>query len=138
MRRLSFHKKHFTCNMHTRKLGDIGETIACKYIENKGFTVLRRNYRRRWGEIDIIGEKDGAIHFFEVKSVTVTTFGAYSGHDPEENVHNLKVRHIRRMIETYMDENDCVDEDFAFHVLCVYMNTHNHRARVKWLSDIVL
>jgi Holliday junction resolvase-like predicted endonuclease len=57
-----------------RQTGDIGEEVACKYLENKGFSVMERNYLRKWGEIDIIAQKDinGAkrLYFIEVKTVS--------------------------------------------------------------------
>lgn len=39
------------------KIGQWGEEIACKYLENKGYLVIDRNFRRKWGEIDIICQK---------------------------------------------------------------------------------
>src|SRR5260370_14551882 len=39
------------------QLGDTGEEVACKYLQNKGFSVLERNYLRPWGEIDIVAKK---------------------------------------------------------------------------------
>ena len=51
----------------TQKIGEIGEEVACKYLINKGFTVLERNFTRKAGEIDIIATKEWELHFFEVK-----------------------------------------------------------------------
>ena len=52
-----------------KAVGEIGEEIACQFLERKGFKILERNYRKPWGEIDIIAEKDGVIRFVEVKAV---------------------------------------------------------------------
>ena len=51
-----------------KRVGQIGEDIACQFLERKGFKVLERNYRKPWGEIDIIAEKDGIVRFVEVKA----------------------------------------------------------------------
>ncbi|MBE6618426.1 MAG: YraN family protein [Ruminococcaceae bacterium] len=51
-----------------RSLGRAGESIACDYLEKKGFTVVRRNYTVRGGEIDIIAENETHIVFVEVKT----------------------------------------------------------------------
>ena len=40
------------------KTGKIGEDIACKYLIGKGYTIIERNFRRKWGEIDIICSKN--------------------------------------------------------------------------------
>lgn len=126
----------------TRIKGDIGEDIACKYLINQGFRIIVRNYRKPWGELDIIADKAGALHFFEVKSVTVdlpVKFVENGNYRPEDNVHFSKTRHISRMIQTYlMDNNFKSDYDFNFHVICVFMDMHRRVARVKWLKNIIL
>ncbi len=40
------------------KIGRIGEDIACRYLKSKGYNVLEKNFKRKWGEIDIICSKD--------------------------------------------------------------------------------
>ena len=52
-----------------QETGDIGEKIAGLFLKSKGFTVIGTNYRKPWGEIDIIVRKKGKIHFIEVKTV---------------------------------------------------------------------
>ena len=134
-----FHKKHFTCNMHTRSIGDIGENIACKYITNKGLQVIDRNYQKLWGELDIIAKKDKVIHFFEVKSVTASFSNELDIHRPEDNVHAYKLKHLRRIIETYLEDKGYgFDAEFYFHVLCVYMDMRTRKARVVWIDNIIL
>lgn len=53
--------------MTTKQIGDQGEDAAAQYLERNGFRVLERNWKTRWCEIDIVAEKDGAVHFVEVK-----------------------------------------------------------------------
>ena len=43
--------------------GVVGENIVTKYLENKGFSVIDRNYNKKWGELDIIAQKGGLVHF---------------------------------------------------------------------------
>ncbi len=50
------------------KKGNIGEKFACDFLKKQGYTVIGTNYTDRYGEIDIIAEKDGYIVFVEVKS----------------------------------------------------------------------
>jgi putative endonuclease len=87
--------------MNTRNIGNKGEDIACQFLQGKGFSIIARNYQRKWGELDIVAQKEGIIHFFEVKSVSQSFSRTTNNHRPEDNVHLHKLRHIRRMIETF-------------------------------------
>ncbi len=53
-----------------QKIGDLGEGITCNYLKNKGYSIIETNYWKPWGEIDIIAQKRGVLHFVEVKSTT--------------------------------------------------------------------
>ena len=53
----------------TQKTGEIGENIAVRFLVKRGFTVVDRNYTKKWGEIDIVAEKADKIYFIEVKSM---------------------------------------------------------------------
>lgn len=54
--------------MDRQELGRFGENAAAYYLEKKGYRIVRRNYRVKGGELDIIAEKDGIIAFVEVKT----------------------------------------------------------------------
>lgn len=124
--------------MTTREIGKTGEDIACTWLEKHGFLIVERNYLKKWGEIDVIASKDRLIHFVEVKSV-IKASNDSRGHRPEENVHELKIRRLRRTIETYLLEKRYgLDAPFRFHVLVVKMNSSTRRASVNFLENIVL
>ena len=126
-------------HVHKRATGNKGETIAVQFLERNGFTVVDRNYLRKWGELDIVATKQGLLHFIEVKSVTREKGICGGNHNPEDNVHGLKVKHLRRIIETYMDDKGGgLDAEFQFHVLCVYMDMNSRRAHVEWFRNIIL
>lgn len=125
--------------LHKRAKGNKGEDIACKFLEHQGFSIECRNFQRKWGELDIVAIKDNVVNFFEVKSVTCNFPDFLDAHRPEDNVDGWKMKHLRRIIETYLDfTKRGLDAEFRFHVLCVYMDMETHRARVKWLKDIIL
>lgn len=58
-----------------QRLGKKGEDAACAYLERKGYVICRRNYRCRYGEIDIIAAKSGELSFVEVKTRRNLNFG---------------------------------------------------------------
>jgi putative endonuclease len=123
----------------TRETGKIGEDIACKWLENHGFLIVERNYLKKWGELDIVASKDKILHFIEVKSVVRSSSSVRMGHRPEENVHELKIKRLRRTIQTYLAERRIpIDATFQFHVLTVILNSETRRARINLLENIIL
>ncbi len=69
-----FNKNKKTVKKQTEKqiVGKIGEDCACKYLQKLGYKIVDRNYLKKWGEIDIVAQKDKKLHFVEVKSVSQT------------------------------------------------------------------
>src|SRR6188508_1416838 len=90
----------------SQKTGEKGEQIAVRYLENKGFSIIERNYTKKWGEIDIVAIKDTVIHFVEVKAKTHSGLERPRSdqYRPEDGMHPWKVARLRRMIETYLAE----------------------------------
>lgn len=72
-------------------LGIEGETLAAKWLVDKGYTLLHRNWRHSHYEIDIIGYLDNVLHFIEVKTRRSKKFGA-----PEESVDNKKIMNLMK------------------------------------------
>ena len=123
-----------------KEIGALGESVASQFLERRGFKVLERNFRRKWGEIDIIAEKDGAVRFVEVKSVSREPLPNISretaGHRPEELVHEAKLRRIARTAEMYMvDNND--ERDFQIDVVGVFLDTKHRKARCRLFEQVL-
>ncbi len=133
---MSYKVSRETLHMKTskRKTGDVGEGVACRYLETKGFRILERNYLRPWGEIDVIAEKSKKLHFIEVKTVSGETSVR-----PEENVHPAKLKRLHRAIQTYLLDHKVPHEtDWQVDIACVYLNHQTRRARVEMLENIIL
>lgn len=116
-----------------RKIGDIGEDVACKFLEQHGYKVLEKNYWKPWGEIDIVAKKGEILKFIEVKSISRATVR------PEENMHPGKVRRLHRAIQTYLLERHVPDsQDWQIDLACVFLNFDTKKARVEILENVVL
>ncbi len=121
-----------------REFGDLGEDIACRYLENKGYVVLGRNYWKPWGEIDIIAERQGILSFFEVKSVSRESGQGVSVR-PEENMHIAKLERLHRVIQSYLAEHTVPQErSWQIDLACVFIDVPGRRAKVELLENIVL
>lgn len=97
---------------NSREKGKFGEDAALDYLIKNGYTVLDRNYRTRYGEIDIIARDESYISFIEVKSRKDFTMGL-----PCEAVNSLKQRKIVRMALLYIAQNNLPNENFRFDVV---------------------
>jgi putative endonuclease len=117
-----------------RRLGDIGENIACDFLEKRGFKIVERNYLRKWGEIDIVAQKGGVVRFVEVKSVNHETEGSIR---PEENMHPGKIKRLLRTIETYLLHKK-LNSAFQLDLVTVKMNPQTRQARVELFENIVV
>jgi putative endonuclease len=127
----------------TQKIGETGENIAVKFLMKHGFSILDRNYTKKWGEIDIIAEKASKIYFIEVKSVSKTildsvTHETRDTYRPEENVHPWKMKRISRTIQTYLLSKNHDEKDWQVDLLVVFLDMKNRKARIKVVSDLVL
>jgi putative endonuclease len=121
-----------------RRLGDIGENIACQFLEKHGFSIIERNYLKKWGEIDIVAKKRGILHFVEVKSVScVTVQGGSLYQRPEENMHPGKLKRLGRVIQTYLLHKK-LDGDWQLDLITVKMDMHTRKARVEMIENIVI
>ena len=84
----------------TKELGTLAETIAGQYLEQHGYKILERNYRKPWGEIDIIASRNDVVAFVEVKA-SAKDFG--SEFNPEVRVDHKKLRKITRAASLYLE-----------------------------------
>lgn len=126
-----------------QKIGEIGENIAVKFLVKRGFSVLDRNYTKKWGEIDIVAKKDHKIYFIEVKSVSRETIKnvlhGTNGYSPEDNMHPWKMKRLSRTIQTYLSDKKVEDErEWQVDLLVVFMDIKNKKAKIKVVNDIVL
>lgn len=61
--------------MNNREIGNFFEEKSCELLKKEGYNILERNYQNRYGEIDIIAEKNHEIIFVEVKYRKSKKFG---------------------------------------------------------------
>jgi len=79
-----------------QRSGKLGEDIATDYLRKGGYSILDRNFRAGYGEIDIIALKKNILVFVEVKTRSDTSFGT-----PEEAVTPRKLREVVQTAEYF-------------------------------------
>ena len=98
--------------LNNRISGAWGEELALRYLTRRGYELVDRNYRTRYGELDLILRHKEVLVFVEVKLRRGVGFG-----DPLEAVTPRKQAAIRALAERYLSEMDPDFEDVRFDVV---------------------
>ncbi len=124
-----------------KKVGALGESVACEYLKRHGFKICDRNYVKKTGELDIIAEREDTLHFVEVKTVLAEEFPLAENkgedvYDPSLNLHQAKVRKVARTGEWYVLEKKWGGE-WQVDGCLVWLRRRDGIARVSYLPQIV-
>ncbi len=125
------------------KTGRLGEDIALKFLLDRGFSLVRQNYRKPFAEIDIICQQGNCIHFVEVKTVSYETKTdlersvSYGTWRPEEQVHAFKLKQISKGVEAWLSEHN-YQGDFQIDVVAVRVVPRETFAKVKYIPNVII
>ena len=112
----------------TQKKGRLGENLAVRFLKKNGFRIVTRNYRCRFGEIDVIAEQDDQLVFVEVRS-----HGSSQRYLPEETVNAQKQQRLSRTALTYIQTYGLEDRAARFDIIAV--ETGGSKPEVRHLPD---
>ncbi len=99
--------------------GRHGEQMALEFLESNGYKIIKRNFHfGRYGEIDLIGEKDGVLVFFEVKVQTTNAFG-----DPRFWITHSKQQKLRKAANGFLYINKIEDRNCRFDAIVIDLRT---------------
>ena len=121
------------------EIGRIGEKITETFLVKHGFTVINKNYRTKYGEIDIIAEKDNVLRFVEVKSVKVRDFSDIMNLHvkPEDNLTKEKWSKIVISVDIYLQHKNISHETkYQIDLACVYVDMEKRVGEVRLMENI--
>ena len=108
-------------------LGKNGEAVACKYLSKEGYIILERNFRSKFGEIDIIALEDKKVVFIEVKTRRSLNYGR-----PSDSVNYKKKIKLKKTIEYYNCINSVKRLDERFDIIeILYKNSKYYINHIK-------
>ncbi|PIP57883.1 YraN family protein [Candidatus Woesebacteria bacterium CG22_combo_CG10-13_8_21_14_all_39_10] len=117
-----------------RKVGKEGEEIAAKFLLDKGYKILEKNYQTRFGEIDLIACKKNILTFVEVKLKHGDDFGT-----PEEMIGNSKLSQVQRMAEFYLMDRPKMPEIYKVYsidAVCIVLNENGEVERLNHYENL--
>ena len=122
-----------------QKTGILGEALACKYLQRKGYQIIERNFQNnkgyKYGEIDIIATIHNKIVFVEVKTRRVKGNAIVI---PEENISVKKLQNIEKTASTYLHMKKLWNVEHRFDALSVFLDLSSKKAQIKHMENIFL
>lgn len=83
--------------LYHNNIGKIGEQKAIIYLKKHNYLIIKKNYRSKYGEIDIVAEKNKSIYFIEVKTRTDNKYG-----EPWEAINKHKLLHLKKAANNFL------------------------------------
>ena len=118
-------------SLHKQRLGKLGEDFACSFLKKKGFRILERNFRKRYGELDIVALYGKILVFVEVKTRVGYEFGT-----PEEAVTPWKLREVVRMAQFYKSLHPELPESLRIDVVGVVLDETETLVRITHTPNV--
>ena len=113
----------------------MGEKIAAEFLAKKGYRILERNFRTRFGELDLIAAKDGVLVFVEVKLKVGEDFGP----SPEEMIDKGKVEQIEKTARSFLmkyPEYEERYESLRIDAVCMVLDAGGQVKRISQYENI--
>ena len=112
---------------HQQILGQEGENIATKYLVDKGYIILKRNFRWGHAEVDIIAQFNSQLVVVEVKTRNTSKYG-----DPEQSVSFKKQQLLAQATEAYLIANN-LDLTIRYDIISIIKN--QYKTEITHLED---
>src|SRR3989339_332397 len=104
---------------HNQKIGKLGEDLACKYLQQKGYEILDRNIKTSFKEIDIVARIKEKIVFIEVKTRT-----------------NLKFGGADEAIKMYFFQTKLYTDNFRLDLVAIDIEPNKNITNIKHYKDL--
>lgn len=128
-----FHVLHMSYD--TKQLGQWGEVTAEKYLIERGYKILDRNYRTSIGELDIVARKNDILAFIEVKTRDAINADYFL---PEESVNSRKQFKLKKLGEMYISEHKYKDDQgWQIDVISVILNKSTQEVIINHIQNAV-
>jgi putative endonuclease len=114
--------------MNCRRIGAHAESLACRYLERHGLSLLQRNFRCARGEIDLVMQDGDSLVFVEVRYRKHTHYGRAA-----ETVSQTKQSRIIHCARYYMKLNHSWNATVRFDVVAIDGGAHD--LNIKWHID---
>jgi putative endonuclease len=113
------------------RLGRLGEALAVRFLSRKGWLIMDRNWRCRWGEIDVVAVDGPDLVVCEVKTRASSRNGT-----PLESITPVKVRRLHRLAELWLCERGGQRERVRIDAIGVLIDPRDGQYRIHHARGI--
>jgi len=117
---------------HKQQLGHWGEQIAAHHLMEHGLTVIARNVRTPYGELDLLARDGEVLVVVEVKTRTSANFGL-----PEEAITPQKRAHLLQSAQHYLQQHPELDGDWRIDVVAIRRQPGSQSLEIIWFKDAI-
>ncbi len=121
---------------HPQQLGSWGERLAAEYLEKRNYTILARNYRSLFGELDLVAREefngDSCLVFVEVKTRTSQSSGY-----PEQAVTKGKWKRLLAAINDFQEEHPHITEDWRIDVIAIQRISTGQAPQIVHFENVI-
>ncbi len=115
--------------------GALAEDMAAEYLTSHNYKILEQNYRKPWGELDIIAQKGTSVIFVEVKANRQES----AGFEPELRAGHEKMKKVVRTARTWLSSRKYPeDQEWQVDVISVTFNKERKTAKIRHYKNIDL
>jgi putative endonuclease len=115
-----------------QSVGQIGESLAAAFLEKQGYSIIDRNLRTPYGEIDLIARQGNVIVFAEVKTRSSSSLGP-----PEISITPRKTEHMRCAAEYYIQQHPELNNDWRIDVLSVQLQPDDTQPVIDQFENVI-
>lgn len=115
----------------SRKTGEIGETLARGFLEDKNYLILEKNINFSNFEIDIIAKKNKKYFIIEVK-----TSSSFSTSDPEDFMTQKKLKNLKKAAYFFSKKEKIKLENIYFDLIAIKLDKIKRIAKIKHYKNI--
>ncbi len=113
-------------------LGRLGESLAGAFLKNKGYTILEKNWRTPYGEIDLVARQAEAVVFVEVKTRSSPALGP-----PEISITPRKAGHMRSAAEYYIQQHPNLHADWRIDLITIQLQPGQAPALIDHFENVL-
>ena len=113
-----------------KQIGNFGENLALNFLINKNHKLIKRNFKIRNGEIDLITTSNGIIVFTEVKTRYSNKYGS-----PSESVNYSKQNRIKNTASYFIYRNGFYNINIRFDVIEIILNHYDYNYKIIHIED---